>query len=140
MKFITLIIGLLVVGCERKINWQPKGIEKRIKADPQYIAAVKAVAAEKAVGTYEAKKDGDTYKWVFLENGVTEGYENGKKYEEGKWSISKEGEMHIIDDVGDILVLSINKDGSITWIADIDKDGKREAIPKEDQETFKKIK
>ena len=91
-------------------------------------ACASVPTVESMAGTYEGKKDGDTYRTVLLENGVSEYYENGKKVEEGKWSISKEGEMHIIDDVGDILVLSINKDESITYIAEI-KGEKREDYP-----------
>ena len=97
---------------------------------------------EKVVGTYEIKEDGFTAKFVFLENGVIEGYENGKKFEEGKWIISKEGELHIayIDENGATYIFRINKDRSLTVIAYILKDGKREDYPKEDQHTYKKIK
>ena len=95
---------------------------------------------EKVVGTYEAKEDGDTYKLVFLENGIWEGYENGKKSKgDYKWSISKDGELHIVGKDGDIGVHRINKDGNITGIADIE-DGKREDLPKEFQPTLIKIK
>ena len=38
---------------------------------------------EKVVGTYEGKKDGNTGRLVFLDNGIAEGYENGKKSSEG---------------------------------------------------------
>jgi hypothetical protein len=117
MKYIVLIIGLLVMGCGKQ--------EKADTAKP----VKELTLEEKVVGTYEDEdRYGDTYRTVLLENGVSEYYENGKKVEEGKWSISKEGEMHIIDDVGDILVLSINKDESITYIAEI-KGGKREDYP-----------
>jgi len=99
-------------------------------------STVKSVA-----GTYEHKKDGDTYRGVFLENGILEQYRNGKKREgeEAKWKVV-EGELHATDPDGDIAVCRINKDGSITFIAYIPKDGKREDIPKEGQPTAKKIK
>jgi hypothetical protein len=76
---------------------------------------------------------------VYLENGICEGYTNGKKEEEAKWKIV-EGQIHIIDGSGNIAVIRINKDGSLTNIAVIDKDGEREDFPKEDQVTAKKIK
>ena len=70
-----------------------------------------------------------------------EGYVNGKKdEEEGKWSISKEGELHLTNSKGNGMVLRINKDSSITAIAQISKDEKRWDAPKEHQPTFKKIK
>ena len=116
MKYITLIIGLLVVGCGK-------------------------TAEEKVVGTYEWKKGEDTFKLVLLENGIGEDYENGKKREEeAKWKISKDGELHIVDENGDSHIIRINKDGSITVIARTYNDEKREAIPKEEQWTLKKIK
>ena len=121
MKYITLIIGLLVVGCGTPVK--------------------ELTLEEKVVGTYEYIKDGDTIRMVFLENGIWEGYENGKKEDgEGKWKITKEGEIHIIDGRGDIDVVRINKDGSITAVAGIDKDGKREDLISKRQPTFKRIK
>ena len=114
MKYITLIIGLLVVGC--------------------------LTLEEKVVGTYERIKDGSdiTYRAVLLENGIWESYRNGKKEDkEDKWKIV-DGELHIIHE-GGIAVFRINKDGNITGIADIE-DGKREDFPKENQHTIQKIK
>ena len=70
MKNIILLIAVMVVSAYATTS------------------TVKSVA-----GTYELKKDGDTYRGVLRENGISEGYINGKKYEEGKWRISKEGEM-----------------------------------------------
>jgi hypothetical protein len=133
MKYITLIIGLLVVGCGKQEQATTENPVKEL------------TLGEKVVGTYEFKVNGETYRDVFLENGVVETYENGlfkptdwlKKYE-GKWSISKEGELHYIHWDGDIWVYIINKDGSITDIAKI-RDGKREDTPKEEQYTGKKI-
>jgi len=112
------------------------------------LSACATTSTMKSVaGTYELKKDGDTYRGVLLENGISEGYINGKKYEEGKWRISKEGEMHLSNSPvrgsvakGYTEVCRINKDGSITLIAVIPKDGKRTDIPKENQFTSKKIK
>jgi len=105
------------------------------------VSACATTSTVKSVsGTYELKIDGDTYRSVLLENGIVESYKNGKKREEeGKWKISKEGELHDIYN-GDIFVFRINKDTSITLIAEINKDGKRVDLPKEKQITVKRIK
>ena len=97
---------------------------------------------EKIVGEYEYKEDEYTYRGVLLENGIAEGYENGKKREEdGKWKISKEGELHLTKpSSGSIFVFRINKDGSLNFIVKVSKDGKRKEAPKDKQITFKKIK
>ena len=118
MKYITLIIGLLVIGCGNS-------------------------AEKKVIGEYEYKAEGGVFgdeKWVFLDNGIAEiysqDYEEGR---EGKWSVV-DGEIHVkIANMGLIIVWRINKDGSITDIAGID-DGKRTDHPKALQQTFKKIK
>ena len=123
MKYITLIIGLLVVGCGTPVK--------------------ELTLEEKVVGTYEIKEGEVTIKHVHLENGVFEWYENGKKREAVKWSISKEGKIHVEDKYGEIHVFSINKYHkpsslrlalgmvkSITRIAIIEKDGERTDIPK----------
>ena len=114
---IPIVIGLLAVSCAS-------------------TPTMKGVA-----GTYERKdKDGDTFRVVLLENGIVEDYKNGKKEEkEWKWEISKEGELYFIYEDVNIGVYRINKDGSITVIADI-LHGKRTDIPKEYQFTLKKIK
>tara|TARA_B110000196_G_C21050856_1_gene617290 strand:+ start:15 stop:683 length:669 start_codon:yes stop_codon:yes gene_type:complete len=101
---------------------------------------VKELTLEDVVGTYEAKKDGRTEGVIFLENGVIESYENGKKRElEAKWTIIN-GEIHGEVKNGRILVFSINKDKSVTNIAVIDKDGEREDFPEESLVPLKNIK
>ena len=93
------------------------------------------------VGEYEIKIDGDTGRVVLLKNGAAEAYTNGKKdEEEAKWSISKEGEIHVTTPYERGIVYRINKGSSITHIAHIFKDGKRKDLPKEAQITLKKIK
>ncbi len=110
----VLMVGLLAVGCAT-------------------MPTMKSVA-----GVYEVKDiDGDTVSAVLLENGITEKYENGKLEGKYKWSIVH-GEIYVEDD--DVTVLKTNKDGSLTAIAEIDKDGKRTDHPKEEQITAKRIK
>ena len=145
MKCITLIIGLLVVGCGKQE--QADTNESTPTTNTNEVSGttekpVKELTKEDVVGTYEAKKDGRTEGVIFLENGVIESYENGKKRElEAKWTIIN-GEIHGEVEGGRILVFSINKDKSVTNIAVIDKDGEREDFPKEEAEqaTMKKIK
>ena len=95
---------------------------------------------DSVVGEY---KDVDTFRFVFLDNGIVEIYEPGDdgfnwKLGEPKWKIVNK-RIHIINNSGIIMVYRINKDGSITLIADIE-DGKRTDYPKEMQLTFIKIK
>jgi hypothetical protein len=49
---------------------------------------------EKAIGTYETKEDGFTFRVVLLDNGILEFYNNGNKTRENKWTISN-GEIHV---------------------------------------------
>ena len=156
MKYVTLIIGLLVVGCgkqEQADTNESTPTTNTNEVDGTTEKPVKELTLEeKVVGTYEGRLM--TRRLVFLENGIVEEHRRGKNdFDESKWSkdddelkwLISNGEIHIIALGGDGVVLggvvfSINKDGSITDIASIDKDGKREDIPKEDQHTAKKIK
>ena len=118
MKVLVLIvIGLLVLGCltpEQKLR-------------------------DSVIGEYEfTDKDGETYKGVFLDNGIVEEHENGHKLEERKWTIVN-GEIQVDDGSKKTAVLSIKKDRSITRIGYI-FEGKRTVYSKKDQWTFKKIK
>ena len=113
MKYITLIIGLLVVGCGNS-------------------------AEKKVIGEYERKtEDGNTRKFALLKNGIVEFFLDGKKTAEAKWSIAN-GEIHIGDSES-IGIYRINTDKSLNFIAIID-DGDRADAPKEVQPTFIKIK
>ena len=114
---ISIVIGLLVVGCltpEQKLR-------------------------DSVIGEYEfTDEDGETYKGVFLDNGIVEEHENGNKLEERKWTIVN-GEIQVDDGSKKTPVLRINKDRSITRIGYI-FEGKRTVYSKKDQWTFKKIK
>ena len=110
------------------------------------LSACASMPTMKSVaGTYERKdvtpQYGEgTYRTVLLENGVWEFYRNGKKREkECKWEISKESEIHVIEDdyVG---IFRINPDGSKTQIAVKPIGGEKRAVPKKTQITYKKIK
>ena len=124
-EFLLLVMAVvLVVGCG--------------KTEPELTPEQKALR-DSVVGEYEDKyKNGDTFKWAFLENGVFEAYKNGNKLSESKWSMchqtrslhagfAKAGEIHVDDDSGRIKVFRINTDKSITTYAYINtikfKDG-----------------
>ena len=133
---IVLMVGMLAVGCgetEQPVNTDEDKTQKQTPA--------KELTAEekKVVGTYELKEDGFTFRGVLLENGVAEGYQNGEKVEDTKWSIV-DGEIHRVQYRGGVEVYSINKDGSITIVARIDEDGKREEAPEGKQMHLKKTK
>ena len=132
---IPILIGLLVVGCE-------KGGEITIGIPPKAKPVKELTLREKVIGTYELelKKFGETQRYVLLDNSTVEYYLNGKKEEaEHKWSIVDK-EVHIERENRAVSVFSINKDESITGIARIDEDGKRKEILKEHQYTRKKTK
>jgi len=154
MKYITLIIGLLVVGCGKQEQTDTnestpttntnKASGPRVHPDGDVDLLAKELTAEekKTVGTYELelKKFGETQRYVLLDNSTVEYYLNGKKEEaEHKWSIVDK-EVHIERENRAVSVFSINKDESITGIATIDEDGKRKEILKEHQYTREKIK
>ena len=147
---IVLVVGLLAVGCGKtdaeRLEQENRRIEAQLKND-KLKEELEAKNKKKkddlfrlsVAGEYEHKDDGTTYKLVLLENGIWEVYTNGKK--EGsvyKWSIVKE-EIHVKYDSVGIQVYRINKDKSITFIADIE-DGKRTDYLKNRQRTWKKIK
>ena len=161
---IPIVIGLLVVGCGKKqstntneSNNTPektakKNVEKETpsKGDDNNSTtskpaddtnATKLTPEErKVVGEYEFKNEiGLVRKDVYLANGNFEDYLDGEKQEEGKWKVV-DGELHVEGETFVVLVSRINKDGSITDIAYIPKDEKRVDLPKEDQDTWKKIK
>ena len=140
MKYITLIIGLLVVGCGKQEQTDTNESTNTNEVDGATAKPVKELTLEekKVIGTYEMEAGEDTFRAVYLDNGIVEHYTNGKKQEgEDTWKIV-DGELHIIHETG-IAVFRINKDGSKTGIAVIE-DGKREEFTKETQYTIKKIK
>ena len=131
MKYITLIAGLLVVGCGKQEQADtnestPTTNTNEVSGTTEKPVKELTKEEKKVVGTYEMKEGEDILKLVFLENGVYEFYENGKKDYEDKWSIV-DGEIHVfLDKMSYMISVSrINKDNSITWIATTDEGGKR---------------
>ena len=132
-SLIVLVVGLLAVGCETPLPQRPKA--KPVKELTPEQKQKKALR-DSVVGEYEFENDGSTYKLAILENGVLEYYSNDEKVGGVKWSIL-DGEIHAGS--GFIHVWRFNIDKSITLIANL-RDGKRQELSKEDQETYKKIK
>jgi len=151
MKYITLIIGLLVVGCGKQEQTDankstPTTNINEVSGTTE--KPVKELTKEDVVGTYEAKIGENFVRMVYLKNGIcklyansrNEGAEDGWSHSlTGSWKIV-EGQMRYISVLGQTEVHRINKDGSMTVIAVIAKDGQRTEMPKENQQTYKKIK
>jgi len=147
-KLILILCVVLLAGCSgESFGLGPEGKAEggenaAFNAPPDNNATqpVRTLTAEekKVVGEYEF--GGSTTKSVLLQNGACEVYVNGKKEEAKlKWSISNE-EIHVNDSrFSGNFVYRLNKDKSITYIAKI-IEGKRKAIPKDEQLTYKKIK
>ncbi len=93
---------------------------------------------KKFAGTYERKIRSNTYRWVFLDNGIAEHYRNGNKYSSDReWSIV-DNELHVKYPNSEVGVFKINPDNSITHVANI-SNGKRIDYTKERETTWKKI-
>jgi hypothetical protein len=152
MKYITLIIGLLVVGCGKQEQTDTnestpttntnKADVPRVHPDGDVDLPVKELTKEDVVGTYEEKIGNLTIKSVLLETGKVEIFLNGEKYAEYTWKIV-EKEVHILflNIVGkkSSVVFKIEPNGDLTQVAEIAY-GKREDTPKNAQTTIKKLK
>jgi hypothetical protein len=130
MKYITLIIGLLVVGCETLTPEQKQ--QKALR--------------DSVVGEYGTKFKNASVKTVFLKNGIVEAYRSAmvdgaasfSKVSEHKWEIVN-GEIHIKPSSRITHVWRINANKSITYIAMI-TDGELYNFPNSHQTTEAKIK
>ena len=141
MKYITLIIGLLVVGCGKQEQTDtnestPTTTEKPVK---------ELTLREKVIGSYEVKLGEKSVRIDLLETGIVEYYINGKKDDEteGKWKIVNKQIYLTADHMGphQATVFRINNNSSITHIAIVSTgNGFRLKVPKNRQLTLKKIK
>ena len=144
---VAILIGLLVVGCGN--NEQTSNTNDGNSAPEKYakkLTAEEEALRDSVVGTYEIKKHGYTFKYVLLKSGAFEGYRiDGKAVEQtfdSEWEIV-DGEIHVWAVSIRQIVYEVNEDGSITYVADIWKDGqdkKRIDLPKDEQATYKKTK
>jgi hypothetical protein len=132
---IPILIDLLVVGCEKK-----DGHVHHHDDDPKELTL-----EDKVIGTYEYKRGDKPFRIVLLDNGISEQYRDGISLLKTTWSIVDK-EVHIYTwPIGmkgylNAGVFRSNPDNSITLIAGISRDGKREETPKEEQRTYKNIK
>jgi len=129
MKTMIVLIGLLAIGCGEPVK--------------ELTPEEKRTLRDSVVGEYEMKdEDGYTIKEVFVDNGMQEDYINNEKQGEAKWSMSKDGELHVVHGNKMVMVYRINPDNRITRIGYIDEDRKRTDYIKRYQNfyTFKKIK
>ena len=114
MKYITLIIGLLVVGCGKKESPAAKEPVKE------------PTLGEKLVGAYEL--DGDII--VFQKSGMMESYAKGRKEGgEYKWKIVDK-EVHAVTKGGGGRAWGINPDGSLIYLAVIQSNGNKLYLPR----------
>ena len=114
MKYITLIIGLLVVGCGKKESPAAKEPVKE------------PTLGEKLVGAYEL--DGDII--VFQKSGMMESYTKGRKEGgEYKWKIVDK-EVHAVTKGGGGRAWGINPDGSLIYLAVIQSNGNKLYLPR----------
>ena len=122
MKQILLMIAVVaLVGCGKD--------KQTTNGSPKETPAKELTLEGKAVGTYQDPEQQRGF-LVLCEEGrppgapkAVEFWRNGKKEEEGEWSV-KNGEIHIfIPDEG-IGTCLLNSDGNLQLIAS-EKDGKR---------------
>ena len=157
---IILVVGLLAVGCGKtepmgsgnEYNAELAIDQNTPKAEPvkELTPEEKKALRDSVVGEYKPPFTLPITKAVFLEKGIEQHSLNGEKWGGNKWSIVK-GEIYVLgffipaselykpNHEKIINVFRINKDKSITYIADI-VDGKRTDSPKEGRMIFKRIK
>ena len=106
-----------------------------------FTSACATPLKDKIVGAYELKSvEDDTYRQVFLKNGIREYYINDSKGREykGEWEISNDGKIHV-NKQGMIAIYRINDNDSISLIAEIDRDDNRTNLPKDKPVTFDRV-
>lgn len=106
--------------------------------------ASQARAAFAVVGTYEWNHGNqslgfDTGRMVILDNGVVQFCQGDAKFPDEKWKMGPDGELHMENTDGRILLYRINGDNSLTEVGYI-IDDKRVMHPKNEQRAHRKIK
>tara|TARA_Y100001934_G_scaffold43041_1_gene51861 strand:- start:430 stop:840 length:411 start_codon:yes stop_codon:yes gene_type:complete len=132
---ILIIVVLLPIGCSK----DSEPVRDTFKETQK-----KLTPEEKFAGTYEIRKVGDIYRYVFTSNGVVKGFRlnlNSNVWEQdyiSKWKIVGR-DLHIVDEDGSTAISVINPDGSFSDIAYI-VDGKRDDVPVGMRPTYNRIK
>ena len=164
---IPILIGLLVVGCGKKVG--VKDIDNEMmKQAMQWDADIKILKLEvehlKAdvkrlqednnassarttppvishgvsyVGSYEKKGEKIDCKFIFYENGKGEGWDGDEKFE-GTWKIVG-NEVHIVGERYSAFI-RIETNGDLTCIGETEYEKPRKHFSKDQQMTLKKIK
>ena len=114
------------------INGLRKDIDKYMDQLLLNYKKVNVNKNENIAGFYVFKLGDLNFSIVLQDNGIAEIFQKGKKLLTGRWKTVR-NELWI-----DEAIYSINRDGSLTYIASMEG-GKRTAQPKNNRLTFKKI-
>ena len=104
-----LVILLVATGCASLFpsSHTPQGTDTKPVKEP-------TPEEKKVVGTYELKRGTNTYRMVFLDNGVAERYHNGSlDTVKAKWFIGDKV-LYFAYSTGAMTVYRINPDGKLT--------------------------
>ena len=157
-NLITILILFVAVGCGKsdiqRLEEKNNKLEAELKEEKHKLdLASKKLKHEKeleeidlfkkVVGSYELKFGETTIKFVFLENRKLQGFlPKGLEKEkiEGTWKLV-EKEVHVVEEgQSSTAVFKIEPNGDLIFFARIDSEGKRTDFPKDEQETYKKLK
>ena len=133
-RFLLMTTVVMLVGCGKRE--QPVHPEGGSSTNSKPVVGL--TLKEKVVGSYDGKVGKNNIKFVLLENGKVESYLNGEKIGRGKWKLAG-NEVHFEYENRDVSFLRIGNNGDLNGIAML-KGGKREALPKDKQFTYKKVK
>ena len=88
-NLITILILFVAFGCDgtmEEVQAANEEMRQRGQRKAENMRLEHKIV--KLVGSYEVKDDGDTFKFVFLENGKVESYKDGEKYDkDATWKI-----------------------------------------------------
>ena len=140
---IIIALGCIIaLGLGYWVGNPKKGIyntEKPLEiADNNAAKPIKELIKKDVTGIYEFKMGEETYRDVFLENGICEEYVNSMKRREGSWKIVDK-EVLVEQSNGDVTIYRIIPDESLIYSAII-MGGKRQDFSIAVQSTYKKIK
>ena len=116
-----------------------KGAQPRKKAPP-----AKVTGTYELIQKFEDQATGEilsqnTLKMVLREDGVAEGWDDGKREDDGQWII-KGGEVRLTDPDGEIICFKRQDNGDLIMFRLEKKNGEIQALPKDRPITWKKTK
>ena len=127
---ITILIGLLVVGCGKK---QSGNTNESSNTPEKVEISKKQTLKDKITGGYEAKDGQDTDKFILMDNGIVEVFHNGKHEGKGTWKLEGE-EVHVDFEGG--VVFKLTDDGNLK----VTSEGGTKVSASETPFIFKRIK